>query len=132
MNQGTPKLHQSVVMRCILNWGLFSAMISSSHNKQHPPSRNGGKFSEDGVWLAMWRGNKNDHIRSPPTLWNAFVSVQWHTLGDFQNGQLGNAECQRRKYITSLDIQKRAIKSHSCRITCERSESFSRVENSAI
>ena len=33
--------------------------------------------------------------------------------------------CQRCKYTTSVDIQKRAIKqaSHSCRITCERSES---------
>ena len=32
--------------------------------------------------------------------------------------------CQRCKYTTSVDIQKRAIKTiHSCRITCERSES---------
>ena len=32
--------------------------------------------------------------------------------------------CQRCKYTTSVDIQKRAIKSiHSCKITCERSES---------
>ena len=33
--------------------------------------------------------------------------------------------CQRCKYTTSVDIQKRAIKqaSHSCRIPCERSES---------
>ena len=33
--------------------------------------------------------------------------------------------CQRYKYTTSVDIQKRAIKKtiHSCRITCERSES---------
>ena len=32
--------------------------------------------------------------------------------------------CQRCKYTTSVDIQKRAEKAiHSCRITCERSES---------
>ena len=32
--------------------------------------------------------------------------------------------CQRCKYTTSVDIQKRAKKAiHSCRITCERSES---------
>ena len=32
--------------------------------------------------------------------------------------------CQRCKYTTSVDIQKLAIKAiHSCRITCERSES---------
>ena len=39
---------------------------------------------------------------------------------------------QRCKYTTSVDIQKRAIKTiHSCRITCECSE-CSRAESSAI
>ena len=37
---------------------------------------------------------------------------------------LWHQPCQRCKYTTSVDIQKRAIKTvHSCRITCERSES---------
>ena len=43
--------------------------------------------------------------------------------------------CQRCKYTTSADIQKRAINLkkeaiHSCRITCERSESAREAENS--
>ena len=38
------------------------------------------------------------------------------------------------KYTTSVDIQKNALSKagHSCRITCERSESAKRAENSAI
>ena len=37
---------------------------------------------------------------------------------------LWHQPCQRCKYTTSVDIQKRAIKTiHSCRITCERRES---------
>ena len=41
------------------------------------------------------------------------ISFMWHQL------------CQRCKYITSVEVQKRAIKKaiRSCRITCERSES---------
>ena len=40
------------------------------------------------------------------------------------SGFMWHEPCQRCMYTTSVDIQKRAIKSsHSCRITCEPSES---------
>ena len=44
---------------------------------------------------------------------------------DFSGSRfLWHQPCQRCKYTTSVDIQKRAIKTiHSYRITCERSES---------
>ena len=61
--------------------------------------------------------------------------MKWHgawlygvhrTRRDWLSGSrfLWHQPCQRCKYTTSVDIQKRAIKTiHSCRITCERSES---------
>ena len=40
-------------------WGLSSSMINSLRNVIQPPEQNGrDKSSEDGVWLPMWRDNK--------------------------------------------------------------------------
>ena len=64
-----------------------------------------------------------------------WLCMKWHgawlygvhrTRRDWLSGRrfLWHQPCQHCKYTTSVDIQKRAIKTiHSCRITCERSES---------
>ena len=53
--------------------------------------------------------------------------VVWCTQNLRRDGSsfMWHPPCQRCKYTTSVYIQKRAVKkaSHSCRITCERSES---------
>ena len=54
-------------------------------------------------------------------------TVVWCTQNLRRDGSsfMWHQPCQRCKYTTSVYIQKRAVKkaSHSCRITCERSES---------
>ena len=62
------------------------------------------------MWLCMkWHGCMVYTERTETLSGSRFL---WHQ------------PCQRCKYTTSVDIQKHAIKTiHSCRITCERSES---------
>ena len=55
--------------------------------------------------------------------------VVWCTQNVPRDGSsfMWHQPCQRCKYTTSVDIQKLALKDiHSCRITCERSESARR------
>ena len=59
----------------------------------------------------------------------ALHDVTWCTVRCTQNLRregssfMWHQPCQRCKYTTSVNIHKRAIKCHSCRIPCERSES---------
>ena len=65
------------------------------------------------MWLCMkWHGAWLYGVHRTRRDWLSGSRFSWHQ------------PCQRCKYTTSVDIQKRAIKTiHSCRITCERSES---------
>ena len=65
------------------------------------------------MWLCMkWHGAWLYGVHRTHWEWLSGSRFLWHQ------------PCQRCKYTTSVDIQKRAIKTiHSCRTTCERSES---------
>ena len=75
----TLSLCLSLVMCCILMWGLSSAMISSFCNSIHPPEMEISFWKIMCAWVMKL---KQSHTHSPRTLWNAFVSEWLYILGD--------------------------------------------------